>query len=52
MKLKNLAALTLSAAMTLSLLTACGGKTEPPPAPAAPPGAEAPPPGASPAPVE
>jgi len=33
MKLKKLTALTLSAAMTMSLLSACGGKTEPTPAP-------------------
>jgi len=33
MKKKNVLALTLSAALTLSLLTACGGKTEPTPAP-------------------
>lgn len=34
MKLKKLTALTLSAAMTLSLLSACGGTTESTPAPA------------------
>lgn len=41
MKKKNILALTLSAALTLSLLTACGGKTEPTPAPAESKAAEA-----------